>query len=83
MDNITALTGTTLLEIIPLLQRGVSVPARSAVLMMQQEKRNFHIFTVFPQVQGWLLVCFQEKKDIERVAILNSCCSLHLQLQNY
>lgn len=46
-------------------------------------KRSFHIFTVFPQVQDWLLVCFQEKKDIERVAILNSCCSLHLQLQNY
>lgn len=41
-------------------------------------KRNFNIFTVFPQVQDWFSCLFSEQKGIEKVAILNASCSPHL-----
>lgn len=30
-------------------------------------KMNFNIFTVFPQVQDWLLVCFQRKRILKEL----------------
>lgn len=61
MDNIMALTGTTLLEMIPLLQRGVSVWARSAVLMMLQERWIWTFSQFFHRCRVGFLFVFREK----------------------